>query len=567
MKKLFLFAAILLWFITPVCGQDLSQLKGKKPLRLSSGFSVNSSFYTANGIENRRAPFAWTLSGSPTLEVYGMKVPFSFSVSNQHRSFQQPFNQVGLTPQYKWAKFHVGYSSARFSQYTLAGRRFLGGGVELTPGKWRLAYVQGRFQKAVGFDSVAVANPNQYPSTVPIPAFSRYGYAAKVGFGSRNAFIDLSYLKAQDRESSIAIPTVLAKSLRPAENAVLGINTQVTLFKKLTWTTDLGVSAYTRDTRSDTVALPEKFAFMNKFLLPRLSSQVQTAGESSLNFRNKYIGMRVLYRRIDPDFKSMGAFFFQTDMEQWLVAPSFNLFKNKLQINGSYGWQNNNISATRSRTTKRTIGSASVVLRGGQHFNLQANYSNFGITMQPRLNLNPKNVLDTFRAVQVSQSINIAPNWHFGNKQKQQNFGISANYSLLDDLNPQSAFKAAMKTMMGNAYYSVNFPQRKLGFNTSLTYQNVVNSLGTIQNMGVNTGIQKSFAKDKLSASANIGYFRNGNAEASGSTFQIGSNISYRLAKNSSFFISTQWQTTQTGGLQSKTWSEMFGNTGVSISF
>ena len=35
---------------------------------------------------------------------------------------------------------------------------------------------------AIGFDSLAVTNPNQYPSAVPIPAFSRYGYAAKVGF-------------------------------------------------------------------------------------------------------------------------------------------------------------------------------------------------------------------------------------------------------------------------------------------------------------------------------------------------------------------------------------------------
>jgi hypothetical protein len=373
MKKFCLFAILFLWSAPTLFAQDIAQLKGQKPVSLSSGFSLGSSFYAADGVENRRAPFAWTLSGSPTLAIYGMKVPFSFSVSNQHRSFQQPFNQVGLTPQYKWVKLHIGYSSARFSQYTLAGRRFLGGGVELTPGKWRLGYVQGRFQKAVGFDSLAVTNAGQYPSAVPIPAFSRYGYAAKLGFGSQKSFIDVSYLKAQDRESSIPIPTALARTLRPAENAVVGLNTQVTLFKKLTWTTDLGVSAYTRDVRSDSVEIPEKYAFMSKFILPRLSSQVQTAGESSLNFRNKFMGLRVQYRRIDPDFKSMGAFFFQTDMEQWLVAPSLNLFKNKLQINGSYGWQNNNISATRSRTTRRTIGSAALILRGGKHFNFQAN--------------------------------------------------------------------------------------------------------------------------------------------------------------------------------------------------
>ena len=567
MKKFYLFIALLLCTAPSVFGQNLEQFKGQKPLRLSSGFSLNSSFYTAQGIADRRAPFAWTLSGSPTLEVYGLKVPFSFSVSNQHRSFQQPFNQIGLTPQYKWLKLHAGYSSARFSQYTLAGRRFLGGGIELTPGKWRLGYVQGRFQKAVGFDSLAASNPNQYPSAVPIPAFSRYGYAAKVGFGSAKSFIDLSYLKAEDRETSIVIPKTLERTLRPAENAVVGINTQVNIFKKLTWTADIGLSAYTRDVRSDTIELPEKLAFVGKFLLPRLSTQVQTAGESSISYRDKHVGMRVMYRRVDPDFKSMGAFFFQTDMEQWLVAPSVNLFKNKVQINGSYGWQTNNISQTRSRTTRRTIGSAALSLRGGKHFNFQANYSNFGVTMQPRLNSKPINLVDTFRIVQVNQSISVAPNWHFGGKKRPQTFGISANYSLLDDLNPQSAYKAAMKTVMSNAYYSINFPEKKMSVNASLIYQNTHNALGLIQNVGLNGSLQKSYGKGKFNTGGNVGYFRNGTAETSGGTLQIGGNMNYALSKNSSFFLNAQWQHTTTGGAQGKTWSEVFGNSGLSVRF
>jgi hypothetical protein len=564
MKKLCLFVLFALWATPSVIAQNLDNLKGQKPLRVSSGFALNSSFYTAEGIENRRAPFAWTLTGSPTLTVYGMSIPFSFSVSNQHRSFQQPFNRIGITPQYKWVKLHAGYSSARFSQYTLAGRQFLGGGIELTPGKWRLGYVQGRFQKAVGFDSVAVANPNQYPSAVPVPAFSRYGYAAKLGFGSSKSFIDLSYLKASDRETSIGIPEKLRTTLRPAENAVIGVNTQVTLFKKLTWAADIGVSAYTRDIRADSVVLPEKFAFIGKFMLPKNSTQVQTAGESSLGYRDKHVGLKVTYRRIDPDFKSMGAFFFQTDMEQWLIAPTVNLMKNKVQLTGSYGWQKNNISQTRSRTTTRTISSAALVLRGGKHFNFNANYSNFGVTMQPRANLNPTNLVDTFRAVQVSQSISVAPSWNFRTQNRLQTFGMTMNYSLLDDLNPQSAYKASMKTWVSNAFYSLNFPQRKMGFNSSLIYQNSKNALTTIQNIGLNAGFQKSFAKDKLSTGVNTGFFRNSAGEQTGKTLQIGGNMTYRLSKKGSVFINAQWQQTTTG---SKTFSELFGNSGIGMSF
>lgn len=554
----------MLWITPSVFAQNLEGLKNQKPLRFSSGLSLSSSFYDAQGIEARRAPFAWTLTGSPTLEVYGIKVPFSFALSNQNRSFQQPFNRIGLTPQYKWVKVHAGYSSARFSQYTLAGRQFLGGGIELTPGKWRLGYVQGRFQKAVGYDSLAIANPNQFPSNVPVPAFSRYGYAAKLGFGTQKSFIDLSYLKAADRESSIQLPQLVAKTLRPAENAVLGINTQVAFLKKFTWSADLGLSAYTRDISSDTVVLPEKFSFLGQILLPKRSTQVQTAGETSLGYRDRHVGLRVLYRRIDPDFRSMGAFFFQTDMEQWLIAPSFNLLKNRIQINGSYGWQRNNISQTRSRTTNRTIGSASLALRGGKHFNLQANYSNFGMTMQPRAQLNPINAVDTFRAVQVSQSISLTPAWHFNSKLRQQNFGMTMNYSLLDDLNPYSAYKASMKTIVSNVYYSTHFPQRKMGFNTSVTYQSSANSLATIQNIGFHGGFQKTLAKDKLVTSLNTGFFKNSSGETTSHTFQIGGNMSYRISKKSAFFFNTQWQKTTTEG---KTFGEWFGNSGISLSF
>jgi hypothetical protein len=561
MKKYYLFAILFLWSAPTLFAQDIAQLKGQKPVSLSSGISLGSSFYSANGIENRRAPFAWTLSGSPTLAIYGMKVPFSLSISNQHRSFQQPFNQVGLTPQYKWVKVHLGYSSTHFSQFTLAGRRFLGAGIELSPKNWRIGFVQGRFQKAVTYDSLASPTAGQFPSAVPIPAFSRYGYAARVGVGGKKASIDVSYLKAADRETSIAIPDALARALRPQENAVLGVQTKLTLFKKLTWATDLGVSAYSRDVRSDSITLPEKWDFMSKFLIPRISTQVQTAGESSLSYRDKRLGMKVLYRRIDPDFKSMGAFFFQTDMEQWLLAPSVNFMKNRVTLTGSYGWQNNNISATRSRTTRRTIGSANLSVRGGKHFNLTASYSNFGITMQPRRSLVPTNLLDTFRLSQVSQAISVSPNWSFGSKTTPQSFGLSATYNALNDLQQNSAFKSDMKTLSSNAYYALNLPQKKMSMNLSLLYQNLENSTAKSQSVGVNAGINKTFANSKMTTGASLGWYSAG----AGNTLQIGSNLSYRLGKKGAFFINAQWQ--RTAAREGKNWSELFGNSGMSFSF
>lgn len=113
-----------------------------------------------------------------------------------------------------------------------------------------------------------------------------------------------------------------------------------------------------------------------------------------------------------------------------------SILKNRVNLSGSYGLQHNNISATRSRTTRRTIGSANLSVRGGKHFNFNAAYSNFGITMQPRSNLAPTQLLDAYRLSQISQAISVSSTWSFASNTWQQSFDISANYNALDDLQP-----------------------------------------------------------------------------------------------------------------------------------
>jgi len=46
-------------------------------------------------------------------EFKHLRVSYSFSYifSNQQSSFQQPFNQYGLHPTYKWITGHIGYAA------------------------------------------------------------------------------------------------------------------------------------------------------------------------------------------------------------------------------------------------------------------------------------------------------------------------------------------------------------------------------------------------------------------------------------------------------------------------
>ncbi|HEX2970287.1 MAG TPA: hypothetical protein VHO46_14405, partial [Bacteroidales bacterium] len=131
-------------------GQDIESIGKEHPLKINGGLSANQIFYDAAGSESRRKQYTYYLAGNLVFNLYGWSVPFSYTYSNQQSSFQQPFNQYGLHPRYKWITAHIGYSSMTFSPYTLNGHQFMGAGVELTPGsKFRFSAMYGRLQKAV----------------------------------------------------------------------------------------------------------------------------------------------------------------------------------------------------------------------------------------------------------------------------------------------------------------------------------------------------------------------------------------------------------------------------------
>ena len=106
--------------------QNLEGLSQQKPVILSGGLTARLSFYDANGINNRRQPFSYIFTGSPTISIFNsFTIPLSFTYSEQDRSFRQPFNQFGMSPYYKWITIHAGYRNINYSQFTLAGHPFL----------------------------------------------------------------------------------------------------------------------------------------------------------------------------------------------------------------------------------------------------------------------------------------------------------------------------------------------------------------------------------------------------------------------------------------------------------
>lgn len=506
--------------------QDIERINLKKPVQLSGTLNLSLEQYAAHGIENRKQSTSWMISGTPTLTVLGVQMPFSFLFSNFENRYYQPFNQYGISPRYKWITVHAGYRNIQFSPYTLAGYRMLGGGVELNPKGLRLGFMYGRLNRSASLDSAQMANPLAFR---PVAAYTRMAYAAKLGFGSDKNYIDFSYLKGWDKERSI--DQKFRDSVPPAENHVLGLSWKITFFKHFSWQTDVGFSHYTNDIYSEAIVLdstdPKILRQLTKFFNSRISSQLLTAGETKLSYNGKFFGLGLLYKRVDPDYKSMGAYFFQSDIQQYSILPSLRLNKGKLLINGSLGWQEDNIYQQKLATSKRFTGNGNINYNPVQWFGVNVNYSNFGITQNP-LRTSPTDEL--FK--QVSQSVVLVPYINIVNERTVKNLQLVGSLQSLNSPVQSLNAMADQQTLFSTIIYTHTWLKKQVSFNVSGNYNNTNLSTGDIGSVGGGVGATLPFFKQKVSLTTNATYNSNTfNGVSNGYTLNADMGVGFRLIR------------------------------------
>ena len=559
-----LFLLLCVAHVISLKAQSLDNISKEKPIAFSSGLNLQYGFYKAQDDgQARQAPSSWVLSGSPTVSLYGISIPFSFTISDQNQSFNQPFNRFGIAPQYKWIKLYSGWCNMNFSNYTFSGRQFLGVGLELNPGILRVGALYGRFQKAIREDSLAIRNAN-FVSNIPTPAFDRSGYAFKLGIGNIKSFLDFSYLRAKDDSNSIPIPE--QTKISAAENAAFGINSQLTLFKHIVWKVDAGLSVYTRDLTADTAtitSLPYQDIIKSIFL-PRLSTQVLIAGETSLSYRSTPFSLELKYKRIDPDFKSMGCYYFQSDIEQYSVAPSFNIGK-AVRVSGSIGLQNDNLYKKKLATTERVIGSANVSLNLGSKFGIDVNYSNFGITQSPGI----RSLTDSTRLSQISESISVSPHLTFNGTEKTQSVFLFVAYNALAKRNPNIIYKSDNQSLSSNLGYSLSLQKWQTNISANLNYTSTNYQAGATKLIGVGGSLGKAFFEGKFNCNAGYNWYRNFFNETSiGASSSATLGASYALFKNQSLsFQASILSNESTNQSVSKSFNELYGTISYSLNF
>ena len=480
--------------------QDIEKSLNGPAVTVSGSLDLKAIGYTAEGITARRSPFSYFANGNAIVNIYGVVIPLSATFSDQDRGVSQPFNQFGLSPTYKWITVHLGYRNVTFSPYTLAGYTMLGAGVELNPGKFHFGFMYGRLNRATAIDTTR--------GTLMPYSFSRKGYAAKLGYGTDKRLIELSFLSAKDDSNTVKknIPDSL-KVVTPAANAVASIRAAYTFYKKFFIEADAGASIYTTNI-SSTIGITDDVKTVNSYtsgIVPvNATTQMNLAYSAAIGYLGKNFSLKLIYKHIDPEFQSMGAYFFNNDVESYSIAPSVNLFKNKVRFNGSIGLQHDNLRGQKEATTKRVTSLANISCDFTQQWGLDANYVNFSASATPEV----VNVNNKYLLAQTTNNISATPRYILAKQDYTHVVILSYNYSTLVDLNKETSAYDNIKTNVLFLNYSLTVNKQALTITTGINETRNTLYTGTTNNYGALLGVSKGFLKNKLHLSTNEYYTR-----------------------------------------------------------
>lgn len=478
-----------------VNAQQLDQIGKKGGIKVNGGLGVNQTLYFSNGISDRFVPYSYVVSGNLNFSAYGWSVPLSFAYTNQKLRYNaQPFNIVGISPSYKSLKLHAGFRNMSFSPYTLAGHSFLGGGVEWSHKNFKIAGMGGRLLRGVAYDSTQ--------NTLPV--YDRYGGGFKVGYVKKGEEISFITFYAKDEVGSIPTPPSFL-GVRPMENQVYSLILKKRLSEKVSFHIEGARSGWTKDIR-DSISEEAKYGIRNVFFMPvRHNTVFYSALKTGLTIALKKGAMGMAFERVEPGFRTMGAYFMNSDFQNIAANYSTKLFKDKFSVAVNAGVQRDDLNNEKMSRMNRFVGSASLSMQFSEKLSANGSYSNFNsfTNVRPVDQAFVQNTqfdrLDTMNYVQISQTANVGVNIRLlDNTRLVHNMNIGANYN--DVFN--KAGETSSVTSMSAAFIGYNINWKESGFSLGGNLNGNRNSFATGESyfFGASLSSRTQFFKKKIKA-------------------------------------------------------------------
>lgn len=258
-KRFIPFFSIMIFSLSNLTNTSLFAQDVNNYIKVGGSINISDNFYSSSGIDRRQPANVARGILRTTVTIYDqIQLPFEFYISTQERKFQQPFNQFGVSPRISdWLTLHAGYYSTRISDFTFGDLRLLGGGIELTPGNFKLKVLYGKSRTATEADPQQFF-PGMYKQNV---------YAASIGYGNESvAFFTLNLFHAKDDSNSIKRDSL---TINPAENLVGSLRFGFQIIEELNIQSEVAVSAYSSNLSAEKLTdlnFPEFFFYSEYFI-------------------------------------------------------------------------------------------------------------------------------------------------------------------------------------------------------------------------------------------------------------------------------------------------------------
>lgn len=504
---------------------NFDQLDKEKWFRYNGGISANSVFY--DGTANRQ-DLTYFVTGNLNFNIAGLyNIPLSFTYSNQDFNFPSPFNfnRLSLHPSYKWVTAHIGDVSMTFSPYTLSGHQFTGAGIELNPeGKFQISAMYGRLLRATEYDATAQGG---------ITAYKRMGYGVKTAYEFEFMKLGVILFKASDDENSIENTFPVELNLSPKDNAVLSFESDFRVFDKANFHIEYAISGVTENTLL-TEDQSEKglLAFLLK---ENASTNYYNALNANFDYPAGNGSLGVGYERIEPDYKTLGAYFFNNDLENITANATQTLFNNKLSLSVNAGLQRDNLNKEKSTEQKRIVSAVNANLTASEKLNLNASYSNFQSFTNIRDQFDYINQvgnfdnIDTLNYRQISQNANLAVNYILKKtEQKQHSTNLNLVYQNSNNQQEGETIEGGENTFYnGTAAYTLGYPQSDLSISLAANTSYNTTGMDKSLTLGPTLVVAKHFFDKQLRTNISSSYntsYSNGEQQNSVYNLRLGSN-------------------------------------------
>jgi hypothetical protein len=363
MKQIVVILSTCLFLVcTTVHAQEIDIEGFKKAnFKLTGGINGSSIYYNTDAANNSREPFTYMLSGNINLSAFNFSMPLSYAVTNQGNDlgYTLPFNlnKFSLMPKYKWVKAYLGDVNMSFSPYTLNGHPFRGAGLELTPrGAFKISMMGGRLLKSVETATAAGG----------IPVFERMGYASKLRFEKQRYKLEIIGFYAKDNINSLP-SNFDTYGIKPKENIAGSFFINTLVLKNIDFTIEYAISSLNEDSRSTA------------------NINIYKALKTNINYSIKKTKLGLAYERVDPNYKTLGALFFNNDLENLAFTIAQPFYKDKISLSGNLGIQKDNLNLEKKESNKRIVGSVNLNYKPNEKLNFTGSYSNFNSYTNKRI--------------------------------------------------------------------------------------------------------------------------------------------------------------------------------------